>query len=389
MPNPRYLINSRAMSKLNLTGLSKSELETRLQKMGEKRFHGRQLFKWLYSVRQYDFELMTDLSKELRDKLAENFEINELNPEDHRISVDGTEKFLFKLDDGKPIETVLIPREEDDRSPSTSSGRSPSTSSGRSPSTSSGRNTACISSQAGCAVGCFFCATGTMGLLRDLTAGEIVGQLMFLRDKYGPSAFSNVVMMGMGEPLLNFKNVIDAIRIMTDETGLNISPKKIVLSTSGITPKIIKLAEEKVGVRLALSLHAATQQKRQVIMPIAKTFKLDKLMKAVRLYADSSNLPVTFEYILFAGFNDTKQDVEDLSRLVRGLRCKINVIAYNPVPGLDFKRPSDDKINWFGKELNQKVRAVTVRKSRGMDIDAACGQLAARKFEKDRVSAQI
>ena len=358
------------MSKLNLIGLSKLELETRLQKLGEKRFHGRQLFKWLYSVRQYDFELMTDLSEELRDKLAENFEINRLNPEDHRISVDGTEKFLFRLDDNKPIETVVIPSEEEDRSAGL------------------GRNTACISSQAGCAVGCFFCATGTMGLLRDLTAGEIVGQLMFLRDKYGPSAFSNVVMMGMGEPLLNFKNVIDAVRIMTDKTGLNISPKKIVLSTSGITPKIIKLAEEKVGVRLALSLHAATQQKRQIIMPIAKTFKLDNLMKAVRLYADSSNLPVTFEYILFAGFNDTKQDVEDLSRLVRGLRCKINVIAYNPVPGLDFKRPSDDKINWFGKELNQKVRAVTVRKSRGMDIDAACGQLAARKFVKDRVSAQ-
>ena len=359
------------MSKLNLIGLPKSQLETLLQKLGEKRFHGRQLFKWLYSVRQYDFELMTDLSKELRDKLSDSFEINCLKAEDHRISVDGTEKFLFRLDDDKPIETVVIPSDEEDRSAG------------------SGRNTACISSQAGCAVGCFFCATGTMGLLRDLTAGEIVGQLMFLRDKYGPSAFSNVVMMGMGEPLLNLENVVDAIRIMTDEIGLNISPKKIVLSTSGITPKIKKLAEEKVGVRLALSLHAATQQKRQVIMPIAKTFKLDNLMKAVRQYADSSKLPVTFEYILFDGFNDTKQDIEDLSRLVRGLRCKINVIAYNPVPGLNFKRPSDDKINWFGRELNQKVNAVTVRQSRGRDIEAACGQLAARKFEKDRVSAQI
>ncbi len=361
------------MSKLNLIGLPKSELETRLQDLGEKQFRGRQLFKWLYSVRQYDFELMTDLSKELRDKLSDSFEISGLKAEDHRISVDGTEKFLFRLDDGKPIETVVIPSEEEDRRPSAGSGR----------------KTACISSQSGCAVGCFFCATGTMGLLRDLTAGEIVGQLMFLRDKYGPSAFSNVVMMGMGEPLLNFKNVIEAIRIMTDEIGLNISPKKIVLSTSGITPKIKKLAEEKVGVRLALSLHAASQQKRQVIMPIAKTFKLDNLMKAVRKYADSSRLPVTFEYILFDGFNDTNQDIEDLSRLVRGLRCKINVIAYNPVPGLEFKRPSDDKINWFGKELSQKVNAVTVRKSRGRDIEAACGQLAAGKFQKDRVSEQV
>jgi len=205
------------------------------------------------------------------------------------------------------------------------------------------------------------------------------------------------VMMGMGEPLLNFKNVVSAIKIMTDKQGLNISPKKIVLSTSGITPKIEKLADEKLGIRLALSLHAASQQKRQQVMPIAKTFKLDKLIESCRFYAESSRQPVTFEYIVFDGFNDTKQDIEDLTRLMKTLDCKINVMAYNPVPGLDFKRPSDERVNWFGKELNARVKTVTVRKSRGRDIDAACGQLAARSFgkineiatRKGRISARI
>ncbi|MGH8015938.1 MAG: 23S rRNA (adenine(2503)-C(2))-methyltransferase RlmN, partial [Candidatus Zixiibacteriota bacterium] len=271
------------MSKKNLLGLTKTELESLAVNLGQSAFHGRQIFKWLYHVRQYDFEMMTDLSKSIREKLRSQFEIKKLELIDHRISGDNTEKFLFRLSDGLPIETVLIP---DDGK----------------------RRTACISSQAGCAVGCHFCATGTMGLLRDLTAGEIVGQLMFLRDKFGETAFSNVVMMGMGEPLLNYENVVSSIRIMTDKQGLDISPKKIVLSTSGITPKIEKLADEKLGIRLALSLHAASQQKRQKVMPIASTFKLDKLIEACRYYAESTKQPVTFEYIVFEKFNDTRQD---------------------------------------------------------------------------------
>ena len=344
------------MPKNNLLGLSKTELESLAIKEGLSSFHGRQLFKWLYNVRQHDFDLMTDLSKSFRERLNADFEIQKLKLIDHRISGDNTEKFLFQLADRRPIETVIIP---DDGK----------------------RKTACISSQAGCAVGCHFCATGTMGLLRDLTVGEIVGQLIFLRNKLGERAFSNVVMMGMGEPLLNYENVIMAVKIMTDKNGLNISPKKIVLSTSGITPKIKKLADEKLGIRLALSLHAASQQKRQRIMPIAKTFKLDNLIEACRYYAECSKQPVTFEYIVFDKFNDTKQDIDDLSRLMKTLDCKINVMAYNPVPGLDFKRPSDEAVNRFGKELNARVKTVTVRKSRGRDIEAACGQLAARDFQ--------
>jgi 23S rRNA (adenine2503-C2)-methyltransferase len=347
------------MPKINLLGFTKIELESLAKEAGLNSFHGRQLFKWLYSVRQYDFGLMTDLSSNFREKLKSDYEIAGLELIDHKVARDGTKKLLFRLNDGRPIETVLIPDE------------------GK-------RRTACISSQAGCAVGCHFCATGTMGLLRDLTIGEIVGQLVFLRDKFGENAFSNVVMMGMGEPLLNYGNVVAAVKIMTDSQGLGISPKKIVLSTSGITPKINKLADEKLGIRLALSLHSASQQKRQRIMPIAKTFKLDNLIEACRYYAETSKQPVTFEYIVFDDFNDTRQDIDDLTRLMKSLNCKINIMAYNPVQGLDFKRPLDEKVNWFGKELNARVKTVTVRKSRGRDIDAACGQLAARNYQNTK-----
>lgn len=362
------------MKTQNLLGMTSSELQSLSKNAGLRPFHGKQIFKWLYHDRQYDFELMTDLPKSAREYLKSHFVVSGLDLIEHKKSFDGTQKFLIRLQDGQPIESVLIPEEK-------------------------GRRTACISSQAGCAVGCHFCATGTMGLLRDLTVGEIVGQLMFLRDKFGEKAFSNVVMMGMGEPLLNFENVIEAVRIMTDEQGLGISPKKIVLSTSGITPKIKKLADERLGIRLALSLHAASQQKRQQVMPIAKTFKLDSLIESCRYFAEATKQPVTFEYIVFDGFNDTKQDIEDLSRLMKSLNCKINVMAYNPVPGLHFDRPSDEKVNWFGKELNARVKTVTVRKSRGRDIDAACGQLAARNFraenntnrskQRGKISAQI
>ena len=342
------------MLKENLLGYTRPQLEDLMIGMGAKSFHGRQLFKWLYQTRQYDFDLMSDLKKDLRVKLAEQYMIEGLSLELKTKSVDGTEKLLFRLADGHPIETVLIPDE------------------------SRGSKTVCISSQAGCALGCRFCATGTMGLLRDLTVGEIVGQLVYLREMYGDDCFSHVVFMGMGEPLNNFKNVMEALRIMTDTIGLGLSAKKITVSTSGVTPKIRKLADSGLKVKLALSLHAAIQEKRERIMPVAETFGLDKLMEAVRYFADTVGSRVTFEYILFDGFNDTMEDVKALAQLVQGIPCKINVLAYNPVPGLDYNRPSDEKVDWFGRQLYPRAPAVTVRKSRGLDIDAACGQLAGR-----------
>jgi len=341
------------MARSNLVGYTREQCERLFEQMGQKPFRGRQLFKWLYNNRQADFQQMTNFSREFRDRLAGDFVIQGLQLDQHQKSADGTEKFLFRLDDGQPLESVLIPDEP--------------------------RRTVCISSQAGCALACSFCATGTMGLLRNLTVGEIVGQLLFLRGLYGDDCFTNVVFMGMGEPLNNYDNLVAALGIMVDALGLGISRKKITVSTAGVTPKIVKLAQTGLKVRLALSLHSAVQAKREQIMPVARTFKLPKLMEAVRSYAEATGSRVTFEYILFDGFNDSKPDALALAKLVEGIPCKINVLAYNPVPGLDYRRPSDEKVDWFARELYPRTPAVTVRQSRGRDIDAACGQLAARR----------
>ncbi|MCB2202281.1 23S rRNA (adenine(2503)-C(2))-methyltransferase RlmN [bacterium] len=346
------------MSKTNLVGFTRAQLESLFGDLGEKPYRGRQLYKWIYQTRQWDFAAMTDLSKTLRERLETGFTIDGLTVEHRSKSIDGTEKFLFRLPDGHPVESVLIPDDERDRS------------------------TVCISSQAGCALACRFCATGTMGLIRDLTVGEIVGQLLFLRNLYGHDCFTNVVFMGMGEPLHNYNSVIESLRIMKDELGLGLGAKRITVSTSGVTPKIRKLADSGLKVRLALSLHAATQEKRLKIMPIAETFGLDKLIDAVRYYADQTRDRVTFEYVLIEGFNDGMDDVLALARLIEGIPCKINILAYNPVPGLPYKRPSDEKVDWFGRQLYPRAPAVTVRKSRGRDIEAACGQLAARKTDR-------
>ena len=343
------------MPKTNLIGYTQQQLEQLFVEFGEKPYRGKQLFKWLYNSRLFEFDLMTDLSKELRKKLTDNYELRGLTLDRSRKSSDGSEKFLFKLDDGNPIESVLIP--DDDRI------------------------TVCISSQSGCALACRFCATGTMGLLRDLTVGEIIGQLVYLREMYGTDCFSNVVFMGMGEPLHNYSNLVEALRIMSAPSGLGIGAKKITVSTSGVTPKIRKLADSRLKVRLAVSLHAATQEKRVQIMPIAETFGLDKLMDSIKYYTDATGYRVTFEYVLLDGFNDTRADIKALIKLVHGIPCKINLLAYNPVPGLKYRRPTDEKVDWFARELYPHTPAVTVRKSRGTDINAACGQLAARQYQ--------
>lgn len=315
-------------------------------------FRGRQLFKWIYQMREVDFNQMTDLPLAIRRQLAQEYEISWPVPSKCQTSSDGTEKFLYQMPDHRPFEAVLIPDQE--------------------------RRTVCVSSQSGCALACQFCATGTMGLLRDLTVGEIVGQLQHLRISRGTQAFSNIVFMGMGEPLHNFDTLLETLRILIHPHGFNVAPGKITVSTSGVTPKIRKLAESDLGVKLALSLHAATQEKREQIMPIAKTFGLPKLMDAVRSYAELTGNRIMVEYILFDGFNDTSADVDALVGLMHGVPCKINLLPYNPVPGLPFRRPSDEKVDWFARQLYPRTMAVTVRKSRGRDIDAACGQLAAR-----------
>lgn len=342
------------MTKTNLVGYTRPQMEELLSSLGQKPYKGRQIFKWLYFFRQADFNLMTDLTKQLRTTLNDGYSFDLPEVVANQISVDGTRKFLSRTKDNLPVESVLVTAENLDG------------------------KTACISSQSGCALACRFCATGTMGLKRNLTAGEIVGQLIHMRNEEGQEAFRNVVFMGMGEPLNNYNNLITALEIMSDADGLNISGRRITISTSGITPRIIKLADQVKKVRLALSLHAATQEKREVIMPVAKRYPLPGLIAAVRKYTEKTDTRATIEYILFDGFNDTKEDVKAFRELIRGLPCKINILAYNPVPGLDFKRPSDEKVDWFARMLYPHTPIVTVRKSRGRDIDAACGQLAGK-----------
>ncbi|UCG62130.1 MAG: 23S rRNA (adenine(2503)-C(2))-methyltransferase RlmN [Candidatus Zixiibacteriota bacterium] len=350
------------MPKTNLLGFTAAQLEGLMLSLGERAFHGRQLFKWFYKLRQYDFSRITDLSRDLRTRLAEGYDFRGLTSEHTMLSQDGTRKFLFRLDDGLAIESVLIPEEV-------------------------GRKTVCISSQVGCPLGCAFCATGKMGGGRNLTVGEIVGQLIFLRDQYGEDAFTNIVLMGMGEPLLNFDNVIEAVKIISAGDGLSVAAKKVTISTAGIIPVIRRLADMKLKVRLAVSLNAALQEKRLRIMPLAKKYPLGQLAEVLKYYTDVTRFRVTFEYILFAGFNDTMDDVMALSHLIRGIPCKINLLAYNPVEGLEFERPSEEAVDWFAKQLYPRAPAVTVRRSRGTDIDAACGQLAAKQRKRRQKDA--
>ncbi|MFH2035693.1 MAG: 23S rRNA (adenine(2503)-C(2))-methyltransferase RlmN [Candidatus Zixiibacteriota bacterium] len=353
------------MGKINLIGMTVSEIEQLAVELGAPQFKGRQLFKWLYKLLEVNFLQMTDLSKNFRQILEEGYYFGE--PEIFNISrsKDKTEKIVFKLDDKELIEAVIIPD------------------------SSSEKATVCISSQVGCPLGCKFCATGMNGYKRNLTTGEIVGQLTAIRRKYGQEAFQNIVFMGMGEPFLNYENVVRAVEIISLGSGLSLSAKRITISTVGLIKQIELLANSKLKVNLAISLHAPTDEKRKILIPTAKANPLKKLMKACGDYAYKTKKRVTFEYILFKGFNDSYQDAIDLAKLVKGIPCKINILAYNPVENLPFERPSEDEINEFGKILYPLTPAVTVRKSRGLDISAACGQLAGQirnKCMEDKVN---
>ncbi len=344
------------MQKINLLGYTQPQLEKLMLSMGQKAYKGRQVYAWIYKVRQHDFTMMTDLTKDIRQKLDEEYTFELFECIKELESTDGTRKFMFRLADGSLIETVMIPDAD--------------------------RTTICISSQVGCALGCKFCATGTMGLKRNLEPGEIVGQLLYIKNKYGSDSFSNIVLMGMGEPLSNYDNVMAALGIISDNDGLGVSAKKITISTSGITPKIVELANRPTKYRLALSLHAAMQEKREKIVPIGKTFVLGELMEAIRYYTKTTKSQVSIEYIILKGFNHSNQDANALVKLLHGIPCKVNLLAYNPVDGLDFGRPSEDEVNEFAKLLYPRLPAVTVRKSRGPDISAACGQLVTEENKR-------
>ncbi len=345
------------MNKLNLLGYSKSDMENLMLDLGRQKYKGRQLYKWLYQIGQTDFDQMTDLKSDLREKLKKKFLFEGLTLANLAISKDGTEKYVFELDDKSLIETVMIPEGD--------------------------KRTICISSQTGCALACRFCATGTMGKGRNLSVGEIIGQLLFVRDRFPDNPYTSIVYMGMGEPLQNLANVFKSVDIIKSSIGLTFTAKKITISTVGLTSQIYRFSDSDYKLNLAISLHAPSQEKRLEIMPIAKSNPLDRLMKAAKYFTEKKGKRITFEYILFKGFNDSKDDAYELAKLIRGIPCKINLLAYNPVAGLPYGRPSEDEINEFGKILYPMAPVVTVRKSRGLDIAAACGQLAGKDINNE------
>ena len=339
------------MSRVNLVGLLPSELEDLAVELGASRYRGRQLATWIYRKGVFDREAMTDLPKDFRERLAERAIIEVAPPESVTASQDGSRKLVFKLEDGRRISSVLMP--DDDRL------------------------TLCVSTQVGCGFECRFCLTGVMGLERNLTAGEIVGQVLAAnRLLEGGQRVTHIVFMGMGEPLANYAAVVQAIRILTDpKLGLGYSPKRITVSTVGLVPGIEKLGRENLKVNLAISLHAATDEVRERLMPVNRSFNLDALMAALRKYPLAPRQRIFFEYVLLDGVNDSPEDAKRLARLLRGLRAKVNLIPFNDWDGAAFRRPPLPRILAFQSILLDAGITTTVRWSKGEDIGAACGQL--------------
>lgn len=349
--------------KLELIGLSKDELQQALVGIGEKPFRAKQLWQWLYYFGETDFEKMTNLSKVLRQKLTEHFTVTRPKIVAEQLSRDKTRKWLLEFADGQRVEMVYIPEAD--------------------------RGAVCISTQVGCAMGCKFCNTGSQRLTRNLTAGEIISQFMVARDTYGewPSPtneiryLSNIVVMGMGEPLNNLENTIKALNILTDGDGIAISRRRITMSTSGIAPNIVP-ALQATGVRLAISLHAPNNALRSQIMPINNRYPLEEVLIACQNYqADDGSRYITFEYLLLDGLNDSIQCAHELIALMKkyGLRASFNLIPFNPWPGCDFKPSPNSRVKAFARELENAGFAAPIRVARGQDILAACGQLKSKK----------
>ena len=337
----------------DLRKASKDELVDFLKSIGEKPFRAKQIQEWLWKKSATSIDEMTNLSLATRNKIKESYIILPITTASQQISNDKTIKSAFKLYDQHLIEGVLIPTDD--------------------------RMTACVSSQVGCSLSCTFCATGYMDRLRNLDASEIYDQVVAIRkqaeENYN-APLTNIVYMGMGEPLLNYKNVLESIDRITSPEGLNMSPKRITVSTAGIAKMITKLADDEVKFNLALSLHAANDEKRNTIMPINESNTLDVLSKALQYFYKKTGNRITFEYILFYNFNDSLQDAEELYRFWKKVPARINIIEYNPISEAEFTNTDSQTLEKFSTYLEQKGVNVNVRRSRGKDIDAACGQLA-------------
>jgi 23S rRNA (adenine2503-C2)-methyltransferase len=339
------------MEKTDIKNYTLEGLEEFLQGLGKEKYRAKQIFKWLYQKGAVSFEEMTNLSKDFRSDLAQRARITNLETERVEVSCDGTKKYLFLLEDGASIESVLIPEE--------------------------GRATLCLSTQVGCAMGCRFCLTGTFTLQRNLTCSEIVNQVCAVRNSEN---VTNIVLMGMGEPLANLENVVKALTILISPDGFQLSNRRVTVSTSGLVPEM-ELLGRAVTVNLAVSLNATTDEQRDRIMPINRKYPLSKLLDACRNFPLPNRRMITIEYVMIRGLNDSLEDAKRLVKLLKGIPVKVNLIPFNEYEGCEYRSPEQEAIDCFHGYLLDKNITVITRSSRGADISAACGQLRA-KLEK-------
>nr|WP_108669745.1 23S rRNA (adenine(2503)-C(2))-methyltransferase RlmN [Peribacillus acanthi] len=345
--------------KPSIYSLELQELKDWLSQNDEKPFRADQIFDWLYKKRAVSFEEMSNLAKGLRDKLEQSFTLTTLKTLIQQTSSDGTIKFLFELHDGYSIETVLMRHEYG--------------------------NSVCVTTQVGCRIGCTFCASTLGGLKRNLEAGEIVAQVVKVQKALDEleERVSSIVIMGIGEPFDNYDEMLSFLKIVNHEKGLNIGARHITVSTSGIIPKIYQFADENMQINFAISLHAANTELRSKLMPINRAYKLPDLIESVRYYTDKTGRRVSFEYGLFGGENDTVEHAEELAKLIKGLKCHVNLIPVNYVPERNYVRTSREQIFAFEKTLKKHGINVTIRREQGHDIDAACGQLRAKERKEE------
>jgi len=352
-----------------LVGLSREELTAEMLAMGEKPFRAKQLWHWIYHQGEADFSRMNTIAKPMQAKLAERFVVGRPEVATQQDSADSTRKWLFRFRDKQQVETVYIPSADEDR------------------------GAVCISTQVGCTLSCRFCHTGTQALVRNLGAAEIVGQFMAARDSYGewpspkdgtPRHLSNIVVMGMGEPLYNYENVAKALKIVRDHEGIGLSRRRITLSTSGVVPMMDRCGAE-LGVGLAVSLHAVTDELRDEIVPLNRKYPIAEVLAACRRYPGASNARrITFEYVMLRGVNDSEAEARELVRLISGMPAKVNLIPFNPWPGSPYKTSTSEAIHRFADILNAAGYASPIRRPRGRDILAACGQLKTESERKRR-----
>ena len=342
--------------KTDIKSLNFKELQEYMLSIGEKKFRAKQVYEWLHQKQVQSFVEMTNLSKGLQKKLEEQAGLTVLEPVEVQVSkLDGTRKYLFRLEDGNVIESVLMKYKHG--------------------------NAVCISSQVGCRMGCRFCASTLDGLVRGLTPGEMLEQIYRIGQDIG-ERISNVVVMGTGEPLDNYENLIKFIEMLTDENGLHISQRNLTVSTCGIVPKMRELADRKLQITLALSLHASNQEKRKELMPVANKYEISEVLDACRYYFEQTGRRITFEYSLVGGVNDTEEDAKELSGLIRGMNCHVNLIPVNPVKERDYVQSNQQVILNFKNKLEKNGINVTIRREMGRDIDGACGQLRKRYMER-------